>query len=90
MPTRFSATPACLDLDSEIFFPLAESEDDEGPTRDELRALRVCWGCPIVGECLSDRLDWEIATKNDPWGVCGATTGAQRRALIRNREAVAA
>jgi WhiB family redox-sensing transcriptional regulator len=90
MTARFDFPPACLGPDPEIWFPLQESDEDERPTSGEARALLICRGCPIVAECLADRLAWEVGTRNDPWGVCGGKTAAQRRALVRARKSVAA
>lgn len=90
MTTRFEFPPACLGTDPELFFPMAESDEGERPTSGEVRALLICRGCPIAAECLADRLAWEVGTRNDPWGVCGGKTAAQRRALVRARKSVAA
>lgn len=85
----FDAALPCRDV-PELFFPLRVSDLDESPTDSEAKALAVCRGCPFRDICLEDRLDWEIATRTEPFGVCGGRTASQRRSVIRSRKRVAA
>lgn len=66
---------ACLDVDPELFFPVAES----GPVHDVqiAEAKAVCAGCPVVAACLVEAL----ARISD--GIAGGLTESERRALRR-------
>jgi len=85
----FYAALPCRDA-PELFFPLRVSDLGESPTDGEAKALAVCRNCPFQDVCLEDRLDWEIATRTEPFGVCGGLTACQRRSAIRTRKRVAA
>lgn len=67
--TEWMAQAACLNADTEVFFP------DKGESPDE--AKRICAHCPVVQECL----DWALALPADTVGVWGATTVKERRRL---------
>ena len=89
----FHAALPCRDV-PQLFFPHHVSSLGEAPTADEMKALAVCRTCPFLAECLDDRLNWEIATRTEPFGtepfgVCGGLTASQRQAMIRNRKQVA-
>ena len=66
---------ACLDVDPETFFPVAES----GPVHDAqvAAAKQVCARCPVVAECLAE------AMVRIPDGIAGGLTEVERRALSR-------
>lgn len=59
---------ACLDADSEAFFP-----EKGGSTRP---AKRICQTCPVIDECL------EYALANDErFGIWGGKSERERRRL---------
>ena len=66
---------ACLGVDPELFFPVAEA----GPVLDAqvAAAKAVCRRCPVVAECLAE------ARARIPYGVAGGLTEDERRALAR-------
>lgn len=59
----------CVGLDSNIFF------SDDG---DVSKALKICTGCSAKEPCLEYALEFNVE-----FGVWGATTGPERRALRR-------
>lgn len=74
---------ACLDVDPELFFPVAT----DGPVYDAqvTAAKAVCARCPVVAECLAEAL------ARIPDGIAGGLTEVERRALRRRpRRAVSA
>jgi len=67
---------ACAGLDPELFFP--HPEDKAGIEA----AKEVCWECSLREECL------ELAmSHNEPLGVWGGLSEAERRSLKRQRAA---
>lgn len=69
---------ACREVDPELHQPIGES----GPALLQVEdAKAVCRGCPVEARCLA----WALET-NQGFGVWGATTPSERRALKR-REA---
>lgn len=82
MPTRnlaWKADAACLDLDTDIFFPESESK--------AAQALSICSICPVRDECL----DFALRTRQHD-GIWGGLTETERRRLARRlgRRTVAA
>jgi hypothetical protein len=71
MTARWMSRAACVDVDPELFFPVAE----EGPVlRRAVRAAKsVCARCPVRLECLSFA---EVALSD---GIAGGLTPEQRR-----------
>lgn len=69
---------ACREEDPDLFFPDSENE---GRTIFEAvrQAKAICHACPVVDLCL------EYALKNDPYGVWGATTEADRKQIRIDR-----
>lgn len=61
----------CVGLNAEIFF------SDDG---DVSKALKICNGCSVKDPCLDYALDFNVE-----FGVWGATTGPERRALRRKQ-----
>lgn len=52
------AKAACLDLDTELFFPSGST----GPALDQAeQAKAICQRCPVVTQCL----EWALATNQD-------------------------
>jgi len=74
---------ACRGQDTEAWFPVAV----EGPvTRevaqlDRVYAAVVCRGCAVVPECL----ELSLRVPHGRYGVWGATSERDRRALLRRR-----
>ncbi len=64
---------ACLGVDPELFFPVAEA----GPVYDAqiVAAKAVCARCPVRPECLAEAL------VRIPYGIAGGLTEDERRAL---------
>lgn len=72
---------ACREQDPELFFPVGNS----GPALVQIaEAKAVCRRCPVADECLS----WALTSGQD-YGVWGARSEDERRALSRRRTAVA-
>lgn len=72
---------ACREQDPELFFPVGNS----GPALLQLaEAKAVCRRCPVADECLS----WALTSGQD-YGVWGAMSEDERRALSRRDTAVA-
>jgi hypothetical protein len=63
----------CATVDPELFFPTAET----GPVYDAqvIAAKRVCAGCPVRPECLTEAL------VRIPYGIAGGLTEDERRTL---------
>lgn len=79
--------PACLGMDTEIFYPVHVSSADKPPTAQEREALAICGRCPIREFCLDDELRHGARHQH---GVIGGMTENQRRALLStHREQVA-
>lgn len=70
--TDWRDSAACQGCDVEEFF------DDRPGTQE--RIARICRGCPVRLQCLSDTLDYE-GKSYMRWGVVGGLTTVQRRAL---------
>ncbi|WP_374203830.1 WhiB family transcriptional regulator [Pseudonocardia sp. ICBG601] len=73
------ALAACRGVDPELFFPTATA--GAALAAEERRALSVCAGCPVLAACRS----WAVAEQ--PHGIAGGLTEAQRAALRRPRRA---
>ena len=73
----WQAKGACRGMDSSHFF---HAERERGPSRAtrEERAKQVCRSCPVLEECRRHAL-----TVQEPYGVWGGQTEAERLALIR-------
>lgn len=68
MSDRWYHSAACTGMDTEVFF------DDSAAGLAAAR--RVCAGCPVRQECLSDG-----ARLEDAWGVWGGRSRRQRRSV---------
>lgn len=69
---------ACLGVDPELFFPVAET----GPVLDAqvATAKAVCAHCPVRAQCLTEALT------RIPYGIAGGLTEDERRALHRRSQ----
>lgn len=81
MSGAWASRAACVDVDPEIFFPVAEA----GPAlRKAVRAAKsVCARCPVRSECLAFA---EVAL---PEGIAGGLTPEQRQQRRQIRAKVA-
>ena len=64
----------CTQVDPELFFP-----PGGGASRE---ARKVCRGCPVLAECLSEAL-----ASDDRFGIRAGLSGRQRRVLVRKQRA---
>lgn len=75
MIKQWRTAGACLDADPELFFPVGTT----GPAAAQAEAAkRICRACAVARECL----DWALSV-GDIEGVCGGTTGDERRVMLR-------
>ena len=68
---------ACQDFDTNLFFP--EEESDGADEQTEV-AKSICAECPVGSQCL----EFALST-NQPYGIFGGLTEAERRSLRRRR-----
>lgn len=61
---------ACREHDTQLFFP-EPGEDDEG-----LTAKRICAGCPVRDQCLTDVMAWEQPSAR--YGIVGGLSVNER------------
>lgn len=73
------ALAACREVDPELFFPTATV--GAALAAAESAAAAVCTGCPVIVECRR----WAVAEQ--PHGIAGGVTEAQRTELRRPRRA---
>lgn len=76
-PPAWHAYALCGEAGGDGWFP----EDGEHPGI----AKRVCYGCPVRGECLNDALD-----RGDRHGIWGGYSPKERQEILRQRKAGAA
>jgi WhiB family transcriptional regulator, redox-sensing transcriptional regulator len=74
---------ACNGTHTDLFFPVGEVGEE--PVRQAEEAKVVCFACPVRQECL----EYALAT-DQPFGIWGGTTEAERRAIKRRRRRRAA
>jgi len=67
----------CRDMDPEWWFP-----NDRGATAVSRMAILICRQCDVAQQCLQTALD-----HNEPFGIWGGLTAAERRALPRTKPA---
>ena len=75
-PTDWFDDAACTDADTDVFFPVSESQSDA--------ATAICAVCPVREECLEYALEVRPAD-----GVWGGLTATERHRLIRRRQKAA-
>lgn len=72
---------ACVDLDTNLFFPIGLT----GHAIDQTNVAKtICGECPVRGQCL----EFALRTHQD-YGVWGGRTEDERRAIRRARRAAA-
>ena len=77
----WQARAACRGADTSIFY---HPENERGPSRRrrEMRAKRICQGCPVRQNCLS----WALWAR-EPYGVWGGLSVEEREALLAGQRA---
>lgn len=70
---------ACLDMDTELFFPSGATGTATLAQIDQAKA--VCLRCPVSAQCL----EWALATGQDA-GVWGGMSEDERRTERRARQ----
>lgn len=75
-PTDWYDDAACRDADTDVFFPVSESQSDA--------AKAICAVCPVREECLEYALEVRPGD-----GVWGGLTATERHRLIRRRQKAA-
>ena len=75
-PSDWYDDAACRDADTDVFFPVSESQ--AGP------AKAICAECPVREACLEYALE-----ARPPDGVWGGLTPIERHRLIRRRQKAA-
>ncbi|MDQ1248780.1 MAG: WhiB family transcriptional regulator, redox-sensing transcriptional regulator [Actinomycetota bacterium] len=70
---------ACRDADPEMFFPESRASRVE-----ELLAVRVCMGCPVMGACQ----EWALSAE-ERYGIWGGLTEKDRESILNRRAAAA-
>jgi WhiB family transcriptional regulator, redox-sensing transcriptional regulator len=77
MSEQWRSKAACLDENTERFFPIGTS----GPAVDQAEeAKAVCRRCPVITQCLN----WALETGQHD-GIWGGMTEDERRALRRRQ-----
>jgi WhiB family redox-sensing transcriptional regulator len=89
MTTEWMRKAACRDMDTDLFFPVRGSHNENAETvaRQTLHAKAVCALCPVLDECRDYILGTELRYEND-YGIWGGMTPEERhreRFLERNR-----
>jgi hypothetical protein len=81
-----SAPTPCKNMPLALFFPDTESFAATSPNARERAALKVCATCPLTARrrCLQAALFHPVS---EQYGVVGGATAAQRRAILRGRQA---
>jgi WhiB family redox-sensing transcriptional regulator len=74
------AAAACRGIESSVFFS-PDAERGQARTRRESRARRICQDCPVLRRCR----DHALAT-DEPYGIWGGMTEADRRRHARRRD----
>ena len=74
---------ACRNLDSALFF---HPERERGPAKAEreAKAKEICRSCPVIMQCRAHAL-----RADEPYGVWGGLSVAERRAKLGGRRASA-
>lgn len=76
--TSWRSDALCRGVETDLFFPAGELGEE--PVQQAEAAKAVCMRCPVRQECL----EYALAT-DQPFGVWGGTTEAERRSIRRRR-----
>lgn len=70
---------SCRGMDSNVFF---HPDRERGADRQDrvVRAKQVCVGCPVIEQCRNHAL-----AAQEPYGVWGGLTVAERTQVLRDR-----
>lgn len=75
MSGDWRALGACRQADPELFFPVGTT----GPAIAQANAAKaICRACSVTAQCLS----WALSV-GDIEGICGGTSGDERRAMLQ-------
>ena len=75
-PGQWSEDAACLDIDTNIFYPSSKIEY-------AIRvAKQICRSCPVLEACE----EWAMTEPLDPYGIAGALTPGERYARKYGKE----
>jgi WhiB family redox-sensing transcriptional regulator len=77
-PNGWRKDALCRGVDTNLFFPAGELGEE--PVLHAETAKAVCFRCPVREECL----EYALVT-DQPFGVWGGTTEAERRSIRRRR-----
>ena len=77
-PTPWWGRAKCVGQDTEDFFFPESTTRKKWPDETE-KARDLCFGCPVVSECLTDALSQGPERQH---GVAGATTAGERARLF--------
>jgi len=77
-PNDWRHDALCRGVKTDLFFPAGELGEE--PVQQAEAAKAVCLRCPVREACL----EYALAT-DQPFGVWGGTTEAERRAIRRRR-----
>ena len=68
-------TPACEGMDTNFFYPVGESNEDNAWAKDNVypQLRKVCGNCDVFDKCR----DWAI--KHEEWGFWGGMSVYERR-----------
>jgi WhiB family transcriptional regulator, redox-sensing transcriptional regulator len=81
MVPNFDGLQACAEVGTEIFYPYDDTERVMlSPSREYVRARKVCMGCEVVNECA----EWAIIT-GEEHGMWGGLTPKERHRIRRDR-----
>lgn len=76
-PGEWADRGTCRDSRDDVHFPTG-AETSPGYRMGAAIAKRECAGCPVIAECLAHAIEHQ-----EPHGVWGGTTPAERAELIR-------
>jgi WhiB family redox-sensing transcriptional regulator len=87
LPPDSLAAGLCRQVDPDLFFPIGyqAGRPNAAQVARQNQAKAICRSCPVIGDCLT----WALDTGDDV-AVLGGTTPAERRAIRRASELVAA
>lgn len=74
---------SCMGKDSSVFFS-PEAERGAKRQRREAAAKAVCASCPVIERCREHAIDVQ-----EPYGVWGGLTEAERAKIIESRTSIA-
>ena len=76
---KWIKSAVCQQTDPQIFFP------ERGDRRTTYLAVSLCKTCPVIDECLSYALKFQINSNYGLFGIWGGTTEQERKKIIQKR-----